>query len=128
MPPAAPPSRSQPTRNTNCRQCPSRSPRSAPDRSSARSHAVGTLNGYEEVDLAPKVDGRVLAVRADVGDTVVARPGRCSNSTRRTHNWPSPRCEQGLNAELAKLGLTALPTGDFDVEAVPAVPPGHGRR
>ena len=32
--------------------------------------AVGTLNGYEEASLAPKVSGRILALPVDVGDVV----------------------------------------------------------
>jgi multidrug efflux pump subunit AcrA (membrane-fusion protein) len=32
---------------------------------------TGTLHGYEDVTLSPKVDGQVLAVRFDVGDEVL---------------------------------------------------------
>jgi multidrug efflux pump subunit AcrA (membrane-fusion protein) len=82
--------------------------------------AVGTLNGYEEVVLAPKVDGRVVAIRADVGDVVA--PGATLLELEATdYELSVVEAKQALVAELAKLGLTALPTGDFDVETVPSV-------
>ena len=54
---------------------------------------VGTLAGYEEVVISPKVDGRVIGIFADIGDTVI--PGaillelaelRCSRLCER--NYP----------------------------------------
>ena len=82
--------------------------------------AVGTLNGYEEVVLAPKVDGRVVAIRADVGDVVA--PGSTLLELEATdYELSVAEAKQGLAAELAKLGLSALPAGEFDVETVPSV-------
>lgn len=81
---------------------------------------VGTLNGYEEVVLAPKVDGRVMAIRADVGD-VVAPGSTLLELETADFELSIAEAKQALNAELAKLGLTALPAGDIDVEQVPAV-------
>lgn len=81
---------------------------------------VGTLNGYEEVILAPKVDGRVIAIRADVGD-VVSPGATLLELETADYELSIAEARQALNAELAKLGLTALPPGEFDVEQVPAV-------
>lgn len=82
--------------------------------------AVGTLNGYEEVVLAPKVDGRVVAIRADVGDVVA--PGATLLELEATdYELSVVEAKQALAAELAKLGLSALPAGEFDVETVPSV-------
>lgn len=81
---------------------------------------VGTLNGYEEVILAPKVEGRVIAIRADVGDVVA--PGTTLLELETSdYELAIVEARQALNAELAKLGLIALPAGEFDVETVPAV-------
>jgi multidrug efflux pump subunit AcrA (membrane-fusion protein) len=82
--------------------------------------AVGTLNGYEEVVLAPKVDGRVIAIRADVGDVVA--PGATLLELEATdYELSVVEAKQALAAELAKLGLSELPSGVFDVETVPSV-------
>lgn len=82
--------------------------------------AVGTLHGYEEVVLAPKVDGRVIAIRADVGDVVA--PGTTLLELEATdYELSVVEAKQALIAELAKLGLNEIPTGEFDVESVPAV-------
>ncbi len=82
--------------------------------------AVGTLNGYEEVVLAPKVDGRVVAIRADVGDVVA--PGATLLELEATdYELSVVETKQALAAELAKLGLTELPASEFDVETVPSV-------
>ncbi len=82
--------------------------------------AVGTLNGYEEVVLAPKVEGRVIVIRADVGDIVA--PGATLLELESTdYELSVAEAKQALIAELAKLGLSELPGGNFDVEMVPAV-------
>ncbi len=82
---------------------------------------VGTLAGTEEVAIAPKVDGRVLSVRADVGDVVV--PGAVLLELDPTDlRLEADAARRGLEVELARLGLTALPpTGEFNVDAVPSV-------
>lgn len=82
--------------------------------------AVGTLNGYEEVILAPKVDGRVIAIRADVGDVVA--PGTTLLELESTdYELSIVEAKQALIAELAKLGLSEIPAGAFNVENVPSV-------
>ncbi len=90
-------------------------------RSVQRSIAVvGTLAGFEEVPIAAKVDGRVLAVRADVGDRVM--PGAVLLELDPTDlKLEAATAQRDLETELARLGLTALPTGEFKVDAVPSV-------
>lgn len=82
--------------------------------------AVGTLNGFEEVTLAPKVDGRIVAIRADVGDRVT--PGTVLlELDPRDYDLAVAEATQALAVELAKLGLEKLPSDSFDVSQVPVV-------
>jgi multidrug efflux pump subunit AcrA (membrane-fusion protein) len=82
--------------------------------------ANGTLNAYEDVMLAPKVDGRVVAVHADVGD--VAIPGSLILELDPTeYDLAVNESKRALDAELARIGLTEIPGGNFDVELVPLV-------
>jgi RND family efflux transporter MFP subunit len=82
--------------------------------------AVGTLSGSEEATLAPKVDGRVVALHADVGDVVA--PGAVLLDLDPTdYHLAVAEARQGLVVELARLGLTELPAEGYDVRAVPAV-------
>jgi multidrug efflux pump subunit AcrA (membrane-fusion protein) len=72
---------------------------------------VGTLNGYEDVMLAPKVDGRVLRVLKDVGDPVL--PGEVLLELDPTdHRLAAEQARAALEAELRKLKLDALPETD----------------
>ncbi len=82
--------------------------------------AVGTLNGFEETTLSPKVDGRVLTIRADIGDRVA--PGAVLlELDPKDYELAIEEAKHALTAELAKIGLTALPTDEFDVEKVSSV-------
>lgn len=81
---------------------------------------VGTLHGDEEVVLAAKVPGRVAAVAHDVGDTVQAGEV-LARLEDEDYELAVRQREAALQAALAELGLTALPDGELDVEAVPAV-------
>ena len=82
--------------------------------------AVGTLNGFEEVTLAPKVEGRVLAIRADVGD--IAVPGSVLLELDTTDYVLSvAEAKQAFAAELAKLDMTELPKGELDLSRIPIV-------
>jgi len=82
---------------------------------------VGTLNGYDQIILAPKVGGRIQRVRADVGDRV--SPGEVLLEIDPTDMRNEvDRAKRGLDLELAKLDLPKLVTKeDFKPEAVPAV-------
>ncbi|MGL4423412.1 MAG: efflux RND transporter periplasmic adaptor subunit [Gemmataceae bacterium] len=81
---------------------------------------VGTLNGYEEITLAPKADGRVIKAVADVGD--VALPGQVLLELDPIDQQLAvAEAAEALQAELAKLGLSALPEKDLNLKDVPAV-------
>ncbi len=84
--------------------------------------AVGTLSGFEETTLAPKVDGRVLTIHADAGDWVL--PGQpLLELDAADYRLDAERARRALDLELAKIDLTALPPAGtaFDPERVPAV-------
>jgi multidrug efflux pump subunit AcrA (membrane-fusion protein) len=84
--------------------------------------AVGTLAGYEEATLAPKVDGRVLAVHADAGDLVYPGQPLLELDTA-DYRLEVDRARRALDLELAKADLTAMPPEGtpFDPDRVPAV-------
>ena len=82
--------------------------------------AVGTFQGYEEATLVPKVDGRVLATFADIGDWVY--PGEVLLEIDPTDlRLEVQSAHHAFEVELAKLGLTELPEEEFDIAAVPFV-------
>jgi multidrug efflux pump subunit AcrA (membrane-fusion protein) len=89
--------------------------------------AVGTLTGYDEVMLAPKVDGRVLKVHRDVGDRVY--PGDVVLEVDPVDlQLEVDTARRALESDLARVGLTEVPVptatdplGGFDPERVPAV-------
>ena len=82
--------------------------------------ATGTLAGFDEVMLTPKVDGRIKAVMVDAGDIVM--PGQILLQTDPTDYMLAVNdARRALEAELASIDLSALPIGEFDVEVVPLV-------
>jgi multidrug efflux pump subunit AcrA (membrane-fusion protein) len=85
---------------------------------------VGTLDPYREVTLAPKVDGRVLRVRRDIGDAVY--PGQVLlELDDHDYRLEVEVARRGLETELARLELAEVPGAATDlaklVEAVPTV-------
>ncbi|MBY0514055.1 MAG: efflux RND transporter periplasmic adaptor subunit [Gemmataceae bacterium] len=81
---------------------------------------VGTLDPFKEVTLAPKVDGRVVRVRRDVGDVVY--PGDALLELDATdYDLEVRLARAGLDAELARLNAAELPAGDLDLEGVRSV-------
>lgn len=82
--------------------------------------AVGTLYGFDEVTLAPKVDGRVRHVFVDTGDVVI--PGTVLLELDPTdYELASDEAKRGLDAELARLGLSEFPKAALVVDEVPSV-------
>jgi multidrug efflux pump subunit AcrA (membrane-fusion protein) len=82
--------------------------------------AVGTLHGYEEIQLAARVDGRVLQILHDVGDRI--KPGELLVEVDPVdYDLAMRQAEKALQVELAKLGLNAAPAKEFDVNNVPSV-------
>jgi RND family efflux transporter MFP subunit len=83
--------------------------------------ATGTLHAFDDIMLTPKVDGRVIAVHADVGDRLA--PGAPLLDLDPTdHQLAVLEAKRGLDAELAPLGLTALPPGPLDAKTMGEVP------
>jgi multidrug efflux pump subunit AcrA (membrane-fusion protein) len=81
---------------------------------------VGTLDPYKEVTLSPKVDGRVLRVLRDVGDTVMPGDVLLELDAREYH-LDVEVARSALVAELARLNLSELPAGEPDWNAVKSV-------
>jgi RND family efflux transporter MFP subunit len=85
-----------------------------------RVRTVGTLHGFEEIDISPLVDGTIRRLVRDVGDVV--RPGEPLLEIDATDfQLAVQEASRALDLELARLGLTALPDGSFDIAALPAV-------
>jgi RND family efflux transporter MFP subunit len=81
---------------------------------------VGTLRGFEEVSISPKVEGRVLRIFHDVADRV--RPGEPLLEIDPTDSELTLRqADKALRVELARLGLEKPPGPDCDLTQVPAV-------
>jgi multidrug efflux pump subunit AcrA (membrane-fusion protein) len=72
---------------------------------------VGTLHAFDDVQLAPKVDGRVARILKDVGDTVV--PGEILLQLDPTdYQLAVDQARPAFEAELRKLKLDELPETD----------------
>ncbi len=81
---------------------------------------VGSFEGYEEVTLTPKVDGRVIRINYDVGDIV--HPGNILMEIDATdYKLAVEEERKKIETELAKDGLTALPGPEFDIMKLPTV-------
>lgn len=85
-----------------------------------RASVVGTLNGFEEITMTPKVEGRVETIHFDVGGRV--KPGTPMLELDSVdYRLAVEEAERGLETELAKLGVEQLPDATFDVEELPSV-------
>jgi len=81
---------------------------------------TGTLFGDEQTTLAAKVAGRVTEIHRDLGDSV--RPGEPLIVLDATdYELAAAERASALHQALAKLGLSAIPAGEFDVASLPAV-------
>lgn len=81
---------------------------------------TGTLYGEEEASVAAEVPGRVLEVRADLGDRVEPA-GVLAVLDETDYRLAVEQERAGLAASLAKIGLSALPPGDVNLSALPPV-------
>jgi multidrug efflux pump subunit AcrA (membrane-fusion protein) len=78
---------------------------------------VGTLHGYEDMVVSPKVDGRVARVLKDIGDTVAA--GEVLFELDPTdYLLAVEQARPAFQGELKKLQLDALPEADSGLETV----------
>ncbi len=81
---------------------------------------VGSLYGWDEVVLTPKVEGRVLRILHDVGDVV--KPGELLLEIDPTdYKLAVAEARRALDLELARLGLKQLPQSTLDVASLPPV-------
>jgi multidrug efflux pump subunit AcrA (membrane-fusion protein) len=68
---------------------------------------VGTLEGFEEVSLSAKIEGRIARLHGDIGDTLA--PGAKLADLEDTDlRLAVAEAERGLELELTRLGLTKL--------------------
>lgn len=85
-----------------------------------RVSVVGTLHGFEQITITPKVEGRVQAMHFDVGDRVA--PGKLLLELDPTnYQLAVEEARQSLIQELSRLDLRKSPPENFDVEQLPSV-------
>lgn len=85
-----------------------------------RVSVVGTLHGFEQITITPKVEGRVQAIHFDVGDRVA--PGTSLLELDPTdYQLAVEEAKRSLNQELSRLDLKQPPPENFDVEQLPSV-------
>lgn len=85
-----------------------------------RVSVVGTLHGFEQITITPKVEGRVHAIHFDVGDRVA--PGTSLLEIDPTdYELAVEEAKRSLNQELSRLDLKQPPPDSFDVEQLPSV-------
>ncbi len=80
----------------------------------------GTLFGDEEVSIAAEVPGRVVAIEADLGDTV-EHAGLLARIDPTDYQLAVDEQMAALTAALAKIGLDAIPDKDIDLSLLPLV-------
>jgi RND family efflux transporter MFP subunit len=81
---------------------------------------VGTLHGRDEVEISAKVEGQVIRIHHDIGDVVA--PGDLLLEIDPTdYRIAIAEGQRGLELELSRLGLGAMPTSNFDVAQLPSV-------
>lgn len=82
--------------------------------------AVGTFYGKDEVEITPKVSGRVKKLYFDIGDAV--KPGDLLLELDDIDfQLAVQEAEKSLESELAKLGLRELPEADLDLTTLPTI-------
>ncbi len=81
---------------------------------------VGTLYGFEQVTISPKIEGRVAKLYFDVGDRVSSE-AILVDLEDIDYRLAREQAERSLEQELARLGIAELPGADFDIEANPTV-------
>jgi multidrug efflux pump subunit AcrA (membrane-fusion protein) len=85
-----------------------------------RVRTVGTLHGFEEIEISPQVDGTVRRVARDVGDLV--SPGDLLlEIDAADFQLAVQENARALELELARLGLNKVPDATFSPETLPSV-------
>lgn len=81
---------------------------------------VGTLYGFEQVTISPKIEGRVSKLFFDLGDRLPSE-AVLAELEDVDYRLAVEQAERSLEQELARLGLNELPGPDFDPETNPAI-------
>ena len=81
---------------------------------------VGTVFPDEEVVVSAKVSGKLTAMKKDVGD-VVASGELVAQVETADYQLAVEQKQMAVREALGKIGLAAVPTGEFDVMSVPQV-------
>ena len=81
---------------------------------------VGTLQGFEQITISPKIEGRVSQLFFDVGDRVSSE-AVLAELEDIDYRLAVEQAERTLEQELARLGLSELPGPDFDPETNPTI-------
>lgn len=81
---------------------------------------TGTLFGQEDVTVSAKVAGRVVALAADLGDTV-DHGQTLAQIDRTDYQLAVQETRSSLLAALARLGLTEMPSSEVDLGSLPVV-------
>ncbi|MGC3966434.1 MAG: efflux RND transporter periplasmic adaptor subunit [Pirellulales bacterium] len=85
-----------------------------------RVRIVGTLAGFEEIEISPLVDGQIRRVLHDVGDVVA--PGEPLVEIDDTDfRLAVQEMGRALELELSRLGVQTVPDASFDVGTLSAV-------
>jgi multidrug efflux pump subunit AcrA (membrane-fusion protein) len=85
-----------------------------------RVEVVGALWGHDEVEIAPKVGGRVVRIAHDIGDEV--HPGDVLlEIDGADYRLAVVEAERSLELEYSRLGLTEAPPANFNVQTLPTV-------
>jgi multidrug efflux pump subunit AcrA (membrane-fusion protein) len=85
-----------------------------------RVRTVGTLHGFEEIEISPQVDGTVRRVARDVGD-LVSPDDLLLEIDATDFQLAVQEHARALELELARLGLNKVPDTLFSTETLPSV-------
>lgn len=81
---------------------------------------TGTLFGEVELDIAAEVEGRIVALSADLGDEI-EHGAPIAQIDPTSYRLAVDEARAAFRSALARLGLDALPAGDIDVGLLPVV-------
>ncbi len=85
-----------------------------------RVSVVGTLRGFEQITLTPKVEGRIQEIHYDVGDRIAPHTTLLTLDPI-DYQLAVEESQRALEQELSRLDLLQSPVGELDVEQLPSV-------
>lgn len=81
---------------------------------------VGTLAGFTELTITPKIEGVVTKILHDVGDVV--KPGEPLLEIEEVYyRLAINEAQRALELELARIGLKELPPAELDLDKIPNI-------